>query len=484
MKLGDYSNAGLLYEKDKDIDKAIDAFKNFAGISAENKAVILEEANKYHIKRSNLKSAIRFSALGMHAQAAPIFFEKGYYDRAIPGFTLCGNHEKAAECYIKLKDYYHAALEYERSDSGDKWARTEELFDEYVRQSYEDSRNRQAKLVKEAESFFKEGSYDKALGRYRAADSTDGVFDCHMNLDRDEEALSYFLEYEDFDHADRFLEEKKDLAVSNEFMQGLVARCAEGPSWYRDDDESMDFTARLLSLLLKRDGGPPTLDLVDRFLSSFSYHFLFYDRLPKATLDLMLEVRHCNAIIELFTRHHVRKRPMPDFLKSFVASIKKRAKMDGDQGLLACHQFLKDRGRYEESLENLEITKRNYKLFVESRRHYHRAVDFFLERNEIEEATRVCIRRGNHHRAAEIYEQAGEYVLAGRNYRDGRFYEDAIRCFRKIGDEAGIARVYERIKDFDEALAIWRKLGKTREIKRLRTKMKKETKKSTQMELF
>jgi tetratricopeptide (TPR) repeat protein len=223
---------------------------------------------------------------------------------------------------------------------------------------------------------------------------------------------------------------------------------------------------------------------VDRFLSSFSYHFLFYDRLPKASLDLMLEVRHCNAIIELFTRHHVRKRPMPDFLKSFVASVKKKAKMDGDQGLLACHQFLKDRGRYEESLENLEITKRNYKLFVESRRHYHRAVDFFLERNEMEEATRVCNRHGNHHQAAEIYEQAGEYVLAARNYRDGRSYEDAVRCFGKIGDEAGIARVYERMKEFDKALAIWRRLGKTRETKRLSNKMKKEAKEGTQMELF
>ncbi len=485
MKSEDYYNVAVMYEKEKEIEKTTNFFADFVRVSPENRTLLLEEAEAFlSKKRSKLKSAVRLSALTMHEQSAPLFFEKGYYDMALTGFKITGDHEKVAECYIALEDYYHAVLEYESSDATDKWSRVAELLGVYLDQSYEDSLKRENKLFKEAESFSKENLYDRAVVRYKAINHMDGIYDSCLNLGRDEEALSYFFDHNRFDYANRYLEDKQGIVVSAGFVQEIVSDYRENRGWYTNNHEHVDSIAKLFSVLLKKDGPQQTLDSVDQFLSSSLYRFLYGDVFSKSVLDLMLDVKHCNTILELFKYYRSRRRPIPDELKSFITNLKLKAQKEKDQGLLACYRFQKNKARYEETLEELDITKWNYKLFAESAHHYHKAVHFLISKNQIEDAVRVCRQHRDYRLSARIYEDVGEDVFAARVYREGKYYQDAIRCYRKVGDNQGIARIYERMKEFDKAMALWKKLGKKREISRLLKKIGKQKEKDAQMNLF
>ena len=175
---------------------------------------------------------------------------------------------------------------------------------------------------------------------------------------------------------------------------------------------------------------------------------------------------------------------MPGIYKSFIKDIEQKLEQEKDESLLACYLFLHDPNQYENLLEKLNITEWNYKLFVESKQHYQKAVIYLKDKNEIEEASRTCRRYGNFGLAAQIYEGVGDYKSAAKNYREGKIYEDSIRCYKKVGDERGIARVYERMMEFDKAIAIWKRLGKIREVNRVLKKKAKGIKEKTQMSLF
>ena len=145
---------------------------------------------------------------------------------------------------------------------------------------------------------------------------------------------------------------------------------------------------------------------------------------------------------------------------------------------------MRDKYKYENILKDLVVTKWNYKIFTESKVHYHNVVNYLNNINEIEQAVRICRRYNNFRLAAEIYEGSGDFGSAGKHYREAKVYEDSIRCYRRIGDEKGIARVYERMKKFDEAVSIWKRLGRTREVNRVLKKKAKELGAKKQLKLF
>ena len=485
VKSKDYYNAGLIYEKEKDFNEAIKFFGDFGKLSMENRTMLLNEANQHVAKRSKLKSAIRFSALDMHAQSAPVFFEKGYYDLALSGFKTTNNHEKAAECCLEQGDYHQAATEYEKSDCVDKWDQATKVFHLYLMANDGNYVRHPSKLAREAEQFFKEGSYDRALARFKALDNSNKIYDSYLCLDRDDEALSFFLDQGYYDYAADYLKNKKDITPSYDFMDSAVSRFVDESRdrhWGSHGHE--DLIARLLVMFLKNDIKRRNIDLVDRFFDFLYHSLLFLDEFNDSLLELLLEARPYNFILELFKSRDSKRRSIPDNLRTFIAAVKREAGEGKDPELLACYSFLEDKDQYEELVGKLRITGRNCKLFEESYMHYLKAVKYLVESNKIEDATRVCRRHGDYNSAGKTYENAGELILAARTYRDGEYYTDAIRCFSQEGDKQGVARVYERMQKFDKALAIWNELGKTREVNRVLKKKNKEMAKEAQLTLF
>lgn len=484
VKSKDYYNAGLIFEKEKNVDEAIGLFTDFAKLSPENRMMLLGEAERSLTKGHKLKSAIRFSALGMHEQAAPVFFEKRYYDLALTGFKKIEDHEKTAECYLRQRDYYQAAVEYEKSDCMDKWERATRLFERYLESNDDYPAKQVAQLHKEADRFRNDGSYDAALARYKALDIPEKIYDIYFHLDRDDEALNLFMNRKLYHYASEYLEKKKDITVSYDLVNRAVSTVLEGRRWHWDPDRYEDFIARLLSVLIRNDSSQENLDLADRYLDWISYGLLFRDKFQESLLALMLEVRPYNLIFELFRSGQPKSRSIPANLKSFIVAVKREADKGEDPNLLACYYFLKDKPQYEEAIEKLHLNRRNYKLFGASSRHYPKAVQYLVEQNAIEDAVRVCREHRDYVLGGKTYEDAGMNIFAARTYRDGMLYEDAIRCFSKEGDRPGVARVYEKMNELDKALAIWNGLGKTKEVARVLKKKGKEMANPAQLNLF
>ena len=262
------------------------------------------------------------------------------------------------------------------------------------------------------------------------------------------------------DSAIKYLEKKEDIAISTDFMRSLISKYDGSRGWFGKYRGDLDVITSLFSILLKKHEDMETLDQINHFLSSFS-HFFFDDDYPKSLLDLVLEAKHYNSILELIKSGIYRKDAMPYAFKSFIKAIKRKAEQEKDETLFACHFFLDNTAKYENIIKKLNITEWNYKLFVESKQHYLRAVNYLIEKNKIKDAARICRRYNNYSLSAQIYEDSGDYGLAAKDYREGKVYQDAIRCYQKVGDEQGTARVYERMKEFDKAVNLWKKLGKT-----------------------
>ena len=478
--LKDHYNAALLYEKEKDLDKAITCFSDFANASTENRNALFEEAEKY-LKRSKLKSAIRYSALSMHNRSAAIYFEKRHFEKALYEFRIIKNHEKAAECLLALNNYYQAALEYEKSDSRGKWLRVTESLEGHL-DSYESYRDPETKLIKEANALFESGSYDSAIARYKAVGYSHRICDAYLMLDRNEEALEYFLGSGMYDDANRYLDGKKDITVSDDFISAIAKGFSERHRLHFESQGGLEVITKLFKFRLEEKRDEKVLHLINEFLSSFLF-LLFHDDIPRSVLELILEAKNYNVILELLKarRHMTEKEAVA--LEAFVIAIEEKAKKEKDEDLLACCMFLKDRTKFEYTLEKLNVTEWNYTLFEQTEKQYQRAVDYLTRARRIEDAARICRQYRNYGLSGQVYEGVGNYASAAKDYRDGGLYVDALRCYGEIGDERGFARVYERMNEFNKAIAIWEKLGKTREVNRV---LKKKAKiiQEKQLKLF
>ena len=228
----------------------------------------------------------------------------------------------------------------------------------------------------------------------------------------------------------------------------------------------------------KREEWRPCLDLLG------PYYFFWGRDVSRTLLDFMVKARHYNALFEMIRNGLMVSRSVPPGLKKYLPDLGQIAAEEKDPTLLACYHYSQDKDLFEADLDQLEITLWNYKLFGESTRHYHRAVDFLLAGEKATEAVTLARRHRNYRLAGHIYEKYKAYHQAGKEYREGRLYDEALRCYGTIGDEQGIARVYEKQNNLEGALKIWKRLGHRREVTRLQKKVDKIKGPGAQLTLF
>ncbi|MCK5093400.1 MAG: hypothetical protein KAR18_01665, partial [Spirochaetes bacterium] len=246
--LKDYYSAALLHEKNKDVDNAIKSFRKYTVISEDNRKKLEQEAVKYLSSvRTTLKSAVRYSALSMYEKSAQLFYGKGFYDNAIKEFDKLGNYASLARCYAKLGKYYESALAFEKTDLENKWDEVIDYLMNYIYDNRKNEKKRADRIYKEAGNYFHSGRYDRALARYKAIRFPERIFNTYLKINRDEEALSYFMNEDIDEYVGRYIDEKKDIDVSLNYLSSLSEDYFGEDDWYYDEKpDDLDVIARLL----------------------------------------------------------------------------------------------------------------------------------------------------------------------------------------------------------------------------------------------
>ena len=252
-------------------------------------------------------------------------------------------------------------------------------------------------------------------------------------------------------------------------------------TYYRLRSQAQVFFANLLSRVPEQDNRDEWLFIIEQFIETI--HFWSKD-IPRPVLDFLLKKRHYNGIFEAVRNGTLFKGPITPVIKKFLADLKQLATSEKDPTLMACYHFYKDKPLFEADLNQIKITRWNYRLFGESRTYMNQAVDFMLGERKFDEAVHLCRRHQNYLLAGQILEKLGAHSDAGRAYRDGHLYEDALRCFQTAGDEPGMARAYERMEKLEDALHLWKGLGKHREAERLQKKVDKKMGTARQLTFF
>jgi len=487
-KLKDNYSIALLYEKSKEIPKAIDYFRIFAQVSQQNKQTLEQEAIALARGRGLLRSALRYSALGMHDRSAPIFLQKGYTDIALRELEKIDDPLKRAACYETMGDHYNTALELEKAEGPDTDVLVEEALVGYLYPQRYFNRTRAQRLFDEAEQYMRTGEPVKALRRFKAIHYPEGVYNAYLRLERDEEAIEYLMENDMLEEAEEYVLEKPDCKVSPELIRRMFMDAQEQVRSSLVRYHSIDFIGRLLALCFKQYRDKETLAMIKKILIfvSANYYIGSRERFPKEYLELALELDCPNAIFRILSFRHYgpAKKRLPKNTSSYLAAVGEKAERTRNGSLLACYYYFHDREKFEEILNGLEVGPDNYELFAKSSRLFRKAIEYLSGMNEVEKAAIIARSHNLFGLAGEIYEKAGDLRSAGRHYRDAKNYEQALTCFEKLGDRREIARVYERMAEYRKALDIWETLGNKREVQRIVRKIKKEAAERDQLDLF
>jgi tetratricopeptide (TPR) repeat protein len=513
-KTGDLYQLALLHQKAKRIKEAVACFEKFAAESDENRARLLAEAVSYEGRRTALKAALRYSALGAYADSAPLLHKKGYFKAALRDYERAGNHEGAAACHDALGDHYMEALEIEKSSHPDRENLAFLALHKHLAMAFESPRRAANILFAEADRFMKGGDYVRALTRYKVLQHAEGVCQAYLHLDRDDEALDYLISRGLLEEADDYLD-KPGLTVTTRALEAAFRDLRTERSWrdFGTVDVIVHLLIRIGTACLRHDAG--TALVVQRIVSYLSrHHFFDFKRFfPAEYLALALDLGNCNALFRVLDLNlrvgwsKTGSESIEGEPAAFLAAVRETAQMRKDKSLLALYYYFYDPQRFETVLGELDIggleieqfdaeqlfadqqtdsadVPFNYELFANSGSHYTRAARYLAASGKVKHAARVCIIRRDLLEAARIHEQAGDLKSAGRYYRDGKDYQRALACFRKLDDTAGMARVYERMGEYAQAVEIWERLGRERDAGRVRKKLDQAKANTDQGSLF
>ena len=486
LQTGSFHEAALLYEKQGDLDRAIDCLRSYAQGSEGNRHDLEGRLAAISPKRPGLKAAVRLVALGRDQEAARIFERRtGHLPRAIALYQHAGAHAEAAACLARDGEYREAAREIALTGEPGNITQAVKYLSRFVLDTWGGRAERVDQLARAGRRLRAAGQHERALAHFLAlqevygpsevgaASYVDDVCKAYAELDRDQEAIGYFLDHDRAVAAAAYLDARPELVLPIQAIDRMI-RAKRGGNLRLWDltDEGTGVVMRLLRACLYRGQEPDRRERIAAILTTLPPFFLLTSPLFEELGEMLIELRLYNPIASLLTGsgyaevHPQRSR----LLSSFRARLQRASEASDDPGLILC-LLVEEPELLEAALPSLAATPQNYRLFAHSPGHYPAAVDVLVKAGEIEEAARTCRYHRDHARAGTIYEAAGDLKEAARAYRDGGQYAGARRCYQAIGDEVGLARIYEREGRYGEALAIWQRRGRKRDIARVTGKL-------------
>ena len=478
-----YYEAGVLFEKLDNLDRAIECFRTYVRRAERNRADLERRLAAISPKRPGIKAAVRLAALGRIEAAARIFERRqGQLPRAIDLYRQAGAHAPAAACLARDGRYREAAQEIARTDDPEHLYQEIDYLCEYVLHAWEGRPERIDQLARSGRRLRAAGEHERALAHFLALESVfGGVGDTTYNddaceeyarLERHEEAIRFFLRHGYAEHASSYLDARPDLVLPLDEVERL-ARGANGSLeslWSRSDDY-LEIVVRLLHAVLYRG---TEVDRRERVTAILAAQPQYYDMMPPLFDEwgeMLIDLRMLNQIVLILTQHtapgddeQARRRA------SFVTRLTRAIEETGDPELKLCG-LVYELDELDARLHDVTPTAANYLLFARSPTHYPTAADALRELGDVREAASVCRLHSDHFRAGLLLEEAGDLKEAARDFREGGHFDDARRCYQAAGDEIGLARVFEREGRYGDALAIWRRRDRKRDVARVTRKI-------------
>jgi len=468
--LKDHHALGALLEKKGEHARAIAAFRQFASASPENRLKLERDIRSSRTGRLTLRSAIRQAALGRHDLAGPVFLDAGLADLAAREFKEAGDRAGMAECMALSGRLREAAAEVE--DSGLEARRKEELSERYLRLFLARNPGQARPSVQDdADRLRAEGRWEKALTRFRALDDADGVFEAHLHLDREEEAMRELALGGAIAQARRLLERKAP-AVTPAFVTEMTDRLLGSAEEAREDMRlRLDFLSMLCRRILGRPPSQEAQAAVQRFFELVP-SLLFRDDVPDSVLDLALDAGGIRVIYNYLTLAANHARPAEGAGGGLLEKVRRKAEA-GDAALAACLAIATGRGDFEEAVASVPLTPMSVDMISESVTRFREAVAWFEAREDWDGALEALRFHRDLLGAGRLLERLGDSGEAARCYRDGGLWDEMLRCARACGDLRAEARALEGRGDFAESLAAWKRAGNAQAVKRVAAKLEK-----------
>ena len=490
LRTGAYHDAGLLFEKQRNLDRAIECFRSYARAAQDNRDDLERRLAAISPKRPGLKAAVRLAALDRTEDAARIFERrKGQRGRAAGLYREAGAHVPAAACLAKDGQFREAAQEIARTGDPQRLHQEIDYLRKFVLHAWEGRSLRIERLVRDARRLRAAGDHERALTHFLALASVTGPADRaafaddvrieYSRLERHEEAISFFLwRGYDEDGAD-YVRARPDLVLPLD----AVERIARGPGapltplWERSPYYQM-IVVTLLHACLYRGSEPDRRERIAALLDTMPQYYAFTTPMSEEMADMLIELRLINQIImALNQRRSIALMGGSDEkgrrMDAFIDRLERAAREGGDPELQLC-TMVDNPAKLDGRLRGVRPTPENYLLFARSPAHYRGAVEVLCRLGREDEAAEVHRAHGDTLSAARVLESSGDaqdMKDAARIHRDDGRFEDAARCCRAVNDEVGLARVYEREGRYRDALEIWQRRGRQRDVARMARKL-------------
>lgn len=505
-KTGQEEKLFLIYEKEKDQDKAIKYLKSLNL----DKERLKQEAGVLMQKGRYFPALVRYHATGDAYGIAAACFNLKRYQEAAKFYDAAGYRYYAGRVYYKIKEYEKAFLNYLESP--------EEKEDDYVltRRAMNKIKNKDF-LIDKGMDFYNKKNYKPAALIFFHVRDLPKLGICYAGLGDKQKA---FYVWEKFGSIHEFGQ------IASECMgSGLIETGAEFFLTYMNmiSPYKLLFASRYSRFIDNNREEKPSsvLDLMDTYfkdtpdmgkMRNWGEYIAQHDHgcsYMEKVLYYLEKTGQYNALIAYFYRYKLSfGEGIIDKKVDFEKELQelKAAGPDSQEALALRYFILGKTPELNQILPGLTLTRYNFCFYLWAEKDFrYKAYDycvqhelsrslvstlnlvkkdtwlaeFFEYSGNLALAARHYEYAQQYRQAAGLYERVEKYSKAGDIYYGQGDYQKALVMYKKVKPLAHreLAKTYERLKDYEPALIHWKKANCYKDAKRCQRKIEKKNQK-------